>query len=217
MINAPPVHVVQRRGDVDEDQHELAAVVENQLIERLAVDVFHQQLDAGDLEPRLLDPQVVDLQQIVVVQSLGDLELVSGLGDVDIIVGVLPLDHLQGKLAIGQGIGDQQDRAARPGAEGTDHPILHLGQFWPRSRLWTSPTPSPGRPGDRPLRGVVDWFACLHSPAAPLSGNGAAKEGHVSVRAWMRREKSGQILPLLTSPCVGLVEIARSSATRVGP
>ena len=51
----------ERRGDLVENQDELFDPRCLDLVERLALDVLHQQLDASDPEPGLLDPHVVDL------------------------------------------------------------------------------------------------------------------------------------------------------------
>src|SRR5262245_63992222 len=61
VIDAAAMHMGQSRGDLAKDEDELTELWTLDLVERLAVDVFHQQFDAPDLEPRLLEAAVVDL------------------------------------------------------------------------------------------------------------------------------------------------------------
>ena len=129
-IDPAAVHVRQRRGDLAEDQHELPQLGRLDLVERLAVDVLHQQLDALDLEPRLLEPAIVDLGDRRMVELLGRLEFGQRLLDVNLVLGLLLADHLEGiLLAAGRLVADQKDRAARAGAERVDHAILHAGEL----------------------------------------------------------------------------------------
>ncbi len=124
------VHVRHRAGHLAEDQHELTQLGRLDLVERLALDVFHQQLGPLDLEPRLLQPAIEDLGDRRVVQLLRRLEFGQRLLDVDLILGLLLADHFQGiTLAASRLVADQQDRAAGAGAERVDHAILHAGEL----------------------------------------------------------------------------------------
>ena len=108
------------------DQNELAELGRLDLVEGLAVDVLHQELDALDLEPRLLEPAIVDLGDRRVVQLLGGLEFGQRLLHVDLVFGLLLANHLEGvALAAGGLVADQQNRAAGTGAELVDHAVLH--------------------------------------------------------------------------------------------
>src|SRR5271157_3019793 len=123
------VHVPERPGHLAEDQHELAQLGRLDLVEALAIDVLHQQLAAGDLEPSLPLAKVIDLGDGRMVQLLGGLELGLRLLDVDVVLGLLLADDLQSvTLASGGLVADQKDLASRALAELVDHAVLHSGK-----------------------------------------------------------------------------------------
>ena len=127
--DAATVHVRERRGHLSEDQHELAQLGRLDLVEALAIDVLHEQLAAGDLEPRLPLAEVVDLGDRRMVQLLRGLELGLRLLDVNVVLGLLLADDLQGiALAAGCFVTDQKDLASRAFAEFVDHAVLHSGE-----------------------------------------------------------------------------------------
>src|SRR5271157_4571427 len=123
------MHVRERRGRLAEDQHELAQFGGLNLVEALAIDVLHQQLAAGDLEPGLALAEVIDLGDRRMVQLLGGLELGLRLLDVDIVLGLLFADDLQSVALASSGlVADQKDLASRARAEFVDHAELHSGK-----------------------------------------------------------------------------------------
>ena len=163
----PTVHVRQRRGDLVEDQDELVHRGPFDLVKRLAIDVLHQKLDARDLEPRALDPQVVDFGDGRMVQLLRNLVLDACLVDVDVVVGVLPLHHLEGiTLAAGRLVADLQDRAACPGAEGAHDPVFHRTEFGSGRHVSHASPRSNAAEGFRGRRCVVS--ARFFEEATPL-------------------------------------------------
>ena len=114
VVDPAAVHVRHRRGDLAEHEHELPQLRRLDLVERLALDVFQQQLDPLDLEPRLLEPAIVHLGDRRMVQLLGRFEFGQGLLDVNFVLGLLLADHLEGiLLAASRFITDQKDRAPR--------------------------------------------------------------------------------------------------------
>lgn len=123
-----PVHVAQSQGDVDEDQDELRDAVAGDLIKGSAVDVLHQEVNAGDLESGPLDLAVMDLEQALVIGPAGDLEFMDCLVNIDIIIGISPLDVLQGVLRTELGVLNQEDRAARARARGIGDSVIHLAR-----------------------------------------------------------------------------------------
>ena len=130
VIDPAAVHVRQRRRNLAENQHELAQLGRLDLVEGLAVDVFQQELDALDLEPRLFHPAIKNLGDGRMVELLGGFKFGHGLLDVDLVFGLLLANHLQGvAFAAGRLVADQEDRAPRTGAERVDHAIFHAREL----------------------------------------------------------------------------------------
>ena len=101
--DAASVHVRERRGHLAEDQDKLAKLGRLDLVEALAVDVFHQELGAGDLEPRLALAIIIDLGDRRMVELLRGLELGLGLLDEDVVLGLLLANDLEG-IALAPGV-----------------------------------------------------------------------------------------------------------------
>ena len=86
-------------GDLVEDLHQLGIDRPRDRVQRLAVDVLDQQVDLADAEqPVALRLQGVDLDQVGVVEHLGDAELVLGLVEELLVVLAVDGHDLEGVL-----------------------------------------------------------------------------------------------------------------------
>src|SRR5271165_5651059 len=178
------MHMRERQGRLAEEQHELAQFGGLDLVEALTIDVLHQQLAAGDLEPSLSLVEIIDLGDRRMVQLLGGLELGLRLLDVDLVLGFLLADDLQSvALASGGLVADQKDLASRALAELVDHAVLHSGKPG-RARDVRHSEPLQSNSGFAFTRGnTSSGCACVSSGRGPASRDLWARVPGIPTRA----------------------------------
>ena len=173
VIDAAAVHVDHAVGHALEDLHQQRQRQRRAGVQRLAVDVLDEQVRLADAEHPVLDRlQGVDLDEVGVVEHLGDAELVLGLFEVLLVFGPADGDDFEGVVLAVGGAADVEDLAVGARAERPDDLEFADPQF---AHCCTSAS------GESPMRGMIPRRPAPDQAEAGVLSWGARSATHQKV------------------------------------